>query len=115
MVLLLIKIDFKDDSLGGHLFRIDEHLDSLHVQEGYCTHSVNRHLQTQKQWMLAIEWKNEAAAKNYLQTKEFKLLEKAVEKVGAIYAVSLAGVLTRGGVDSLKEQHSSPLFKVPSE
>ena len=109
MVLLLITIDLKDEYLGGALFKLDEILGSLDAQEGYCAHSVNRDLSNKAQLLLIIEWKNEAAAKRYLQEIEFKLLVETIKTIGKKYAGSLAGVLSHGGAELAEGQPVSPL------
>ena len=108
MVLLLIKIESKVAYLHDELIRIEGLLVSLENQEGYCTHSVNIDQKQEKQLLLIIEWKNEAAAENYLQTKEFKLLIETIKKVGKKYSSNLVGVLSHGEIEIVKEQISSP-------
>jgi quinol monooxygenase YgiN len=109
MVLLLINIDLKDDYLGGNMIGLNEILNSIAAQEGYCGHSVNWDLKRHERLLLITEWKSEAAVERYLQTDEFKLLLETAKTVGKNYAMSLANVLSRGGFELTKEQVVSPL------
>ena len=107
MVLQLIKIEFKKKALSDELIRLEGLLKSLEIQNGYCTHSINFNLKRAKQLLLIVEWKNEVAAKNYMKTEEFRSLVEAIKKVGTKYSCKLTGVLSRGQIDSVKEQTSS--------
>lgn len=108
MVLLLINIALKEDHLSGDLNRLDELLSSLEDQEGYCTHTVNRELKRVEQLLLIIEWENEVTATAYLDSEAFKLLVETIKKVGAHYSSILTGVLSRGEIEIVREQISSP-------
>lgn len=108
MVLLLIKSEFNQEILIDELIKIEGLLKSLENQDGYCTHSVNIEQKREKQLLLIVEWKNEVAAKNYLQTEECKLLVEALKKIGKKYSSYLAGVLSRGEIEIVKEQISLP-------
>jgi len=109
MVLLFIRIDLKADYLDGDVIRLKEILNSIDAQEGYCSHSVNCDHKEQEQLLLIAEWKSTAAIKRLLQTDDFKLLIETAKTVGKHYAVSLANVLSRGGIELAKEQGISPL------
>ena len=108
MVLLLIKIEFKEDFLISELIGIKGLLGSIEDQDGYFTHSINIDLKKEEQLLLIVEWKNESAANNYLQTEEFSLLLKRIKKVGSKYSYKLAGVLSRGQIEIVKEQMTPP-------
>ena len=108
MVLLLINIALKEDHPNGDLKRLDELLSSLEDQAGYCTHSVNRDLKRAEQLLLIVEWENEVTAKTYLDSEAFNLLVETIEKAGEKYSSNLAGVLSRGGIEIVREQISSP-------
>lgn len=109
MVLLLIKIALKGDHLSSDLNILDELLSSsFEDQTGYCTHSVNIDLKGENQLLLIVEWESEADAKNFLLTETFGLLVETIEKVGAEYSSNLAGVLSRGAIEIVREQISSP-------
>jgi quinol monooxygenase YgiN len=109
MVLLLIKIDLKADYLGDDVIRLNEILNSIDAQEGYCGHSVNWDPKSQEQLLLITEWKGKSAVERHLQTGEFRLLTETAKTVGKNYAISLANVLFRGGFELAKEQIVSPL------
>lgn len=113
MVLLLIKIDLKADYLHDGVIRLKEILNSIGTQDGYCGHSVNWGHKRQEQLLLIVEWKSKAAIEMLLRTDEFKLLIETTKKVGENYAISLANVLSRGGLDLAKEQIISLLEEVP--
>jgi len=109
VVLLLIKIDLKADCLDGDVIRLKKILNSIDAQEGYCSHSVNWDHKGQEQLLLISEWKSAAAIKRLLQTDDFKLLIETAKTLGKHYAISLANVLSRGGLELAKEQSISPL------
>jgi quinol monooxygenase YgiN len=109
MFLLLIKIDLKADYLGDDVIRLNEILNAIDTQEGYCGHSVNWGLKSTERLLLIAEWESEAAVERYLQTDEFKLLLETIKTVGKNYAMSLASVFSRGGLELTKEQVVSPL------
>ncbi len=113
MVLLIIKIEFKEDLLNAELSNLDGILGSIEERDGYQSHSVNVGLKEKEQLLLIVEWKNEAVVKNYLQTEEFQLLVERINKVGTKYSCELAGVLSRGRLESIKEQTSSPPILEP--
>ena len=113
MVLLIIKIEFKEDLLNAELTSLGGILGSIEERDGYQSHSVNVGLKEKEQLLLIVEWKNEAAVKNYLQTEEFQLLVERINKVGTKYSCELAGILSRGRIESLKEKTSSPLIVEP--
>lgn len=116
MVLLLIKIELKEDLLNGELISIDGLLGSIEEQDGYRTHSVSIDLKEEEQLLLIVEWNNETAAKNYLQAEEFKLLVERIKKRGTKYSCKLAGVLSRGGIEIISEQmRSPPIFEASHE
>ncbi len=109
MFLLLIKIDLKADYLGDDVIRLNEILNSIDAQEGYCGHSVNWGLKSPERLLLIAEWKSKAAVERYLQTDEFKSLLETIKTVGKNYSMSLASVLSRGGLELTKDQVLSPL------
>ena len=114
MVLLLNKIELKEEFLNGELIRFNELLSSLEDQHGYCAHSVNIDLKRKEQLLLIVEWENEVAAKNYLQAEEFKLLVETTNKVGKKCSSSLAGVLSHGEIQIVCQQMRPPPVFEPS-
>ena len=116
MVLLLIKIEYKTDFLSSDLVRIDEQLSSLEDTEGYCAHSLNINLKEKEQLLLIIEWSSKQAVTNYLQTEEFKVLVRTIKKVGKKYSFNVAGILSRGEVEMVREMIIyPPIFEAPQE
>lgn len=116
MVLLLIEIALTKDHLEEDLNWLDELLNSVEYQAGYCCHSVSRDLRRWEQLMLVVEWKNEVDATNYLNTEAFRLLKEAMEKVGENFSASVVGVLSRGEIETAKTQASAPsIFEAPHQ
>ncbi len=112
MVLLLIKINLRVDYLSDDVIRLNNILNSISAQEGYCGHSVNGDPKRQERLLLITEWESEAAIERHLQTDEFKLLTETIKTIGKNYAIRLANVLSRGGFELLKEQIVSQLEAV---
>ena len=55
MVLLIIKIEFKEDLLNAELSNLDGILGSIEERDGYQSHSVNVGLKEKEQFVTLIQ------------------------------------------------------------
>ncbi len=109
MILLVFTIDLKSGCQNNEVAGLEEILSSIVTQEDCCGHSISQDIEGNGGLLLVTEWNSEAAAERHMQTDEFKLLIQSVEKVGKTNAMSVANVLSRGGLELIEEQIASPL------
>jgi quinol monooxygenase YgiN len=104
MILLVFTIDLKSGCQSNEVAGLEEILSSIVTQEDCCGHSISQDIKGNGGLLLVTEWNSEAALEKHMQTDQFKLLTQTVEKVGKANAMSVANVLSRGGLELIEEQ-----------